>query len=565
MISLLKPYKWAIGILLLLALAGNGLSLVLPKIIGGVIDGLGKPDFSMEQSMLWFGGITFLVFLLGYIQTIIQIRASENVARDLRTQLVAKISRQSFAFIAEQQAEKLLTNLTSDVDAIKQFVSQAIVSMVSSLVVIIGAAILLFGIDWQLGLIVICLTSTIGLTFYLVLGRVKSLYKKGREILDRLNKVINESILAAFLVRVVNSQSLEYNKFLEASEKGRDIGLSILRLFAWLIPIITFTANIAALVILLYGGHLVIIERMSIGDLAAFNSYLAMLIFPIIVIGFMSNVIVQATVSYGRIRKVLEAEDLPDTGTLDIALSSSISLEAVNLSYAGKKVLKDINFEVQPGSKVAVVGPTVAGKTQLLQLLAGMVKPDSGEIRFDGHLISEIKTEAFYRQLAFVSQDSVMFNMSIRENIAFSEAVTDELMNRAIESAELKGLIDSLPNGLDTLVSERGLSLSGGQKQRIMLARALAINPKILLLDDFTARVDQQTERKILENMQRNYPDLTLISVTQKVAAVQHYEQIVLMMQGEVLDKGRHEELMLRSPEYVQIYHTQQSTSDYEL
>ena len=565
MIKLLKPYKWAIVILLLLALVGNGFSLVLPKIIGGVIDGLSKPGFSMEREMLRFGGITFLVFILGYIQTIIQIRASENVARDLRLQLVAKISRQSFAFIAEQQAEKLLTNLTSDVDAIKQFVSQAIVSMVSSLVVIIGAAVLLFGIDWQLGLMVICLTSTIGLTFYLVLGRVKSLYKKGREVLDRLNKVINESILAAFLVRVVNSQALEYDKFLDASVKGRDIGLAILKLFAWLIPIITFTANIAALVILLYGGHLVITDRMSIGDLAAFNSYLAMLIFPIIVIGFMSNVIVQATVSYGRIRKVLEAEDLPDTGTLETQLSGSISLEAVNLSYAGKRVLKDIHFEVQPGTQVAIVGPTVAGKTQLLQLLAGMVKPDSGQIRFDGHPISEIKTEVFYRQLAFVSQDSIMFNMSIKENIAFSEAVTDELLNRAIDTAELSGLIDSLPNGLDTLVSERGLSLSGGQKQRIMLARALAINPKILLLDDFTARVDQQTEHKILENMQRNYPGITLISVTQKVAAVQHYEQIVLMMQGEVLDKGRHEELMQRSPEYVQIYQTQQSTSDYEL
>lgn len=565
MIKLLKPYRIAIGILLVLALAGNALSLVLPKIIGGVIDGIGKASFSMQQSMLYFGGITALIFILGYVQTLIQIHASENVARDLRTQLVAKISRQSFAFIEAQQSEKLLTNLTSDVDAIKQFVSQAIVSMVSSLVVIIGAAILLFGIDWQLGLIVICLTSTIGLTFYLVLGRVKSLYKSGREVLDRLNKVINESILAAFLVRVVNSQALEYDKFMDASVKGKNIGLSILRLFAWLIPVITFTANIAALVILLYGGHLVISDRMSIGDLAAFNSYLAMLIFPIIVIGFMSNVIVQATVSYGRIKKVLEAEDLPETGTLDMELTGAIQLQEVNLSYSGKKVLKDIRFQVEPGSRVAIVGPTVAGKTQLLQLLAGMVKPDSGQIRFDGQLLGDIKTDSFYKQLAFVSQDSVMFNMSIRENIAFSEEVTPELLEKAIVTAELKGLINSLPNGIDTLVSERGLSLSGGQKQRIMLARALAINPKILLLDDFTARVDQQTERKILDNMQANYPELTLISVTQKVAAVQHYEQIILMMQGEILDKGKHEELMQRSPEYVQIYQTQQSTSDYEL
>ncbi len=515
--------------------------------------------------MIQFSGITAAVFILGYLQSILQIYASEKVARDLRTRLANKISIQNFLFIEQQNPAKLLTNLTSDVDAIKQFVSQAIVSMISSLVIIIGSTILLFSIDWELGLIVICIVSTIGITFYLVLKRVKMLYKKSREVIDRLNKVINESILGAFLVRVVNSQTLEYDKFLEASVKGKNLGLAILRLFAWLIPIITFTANIAALVILIYGGHLVITTRMSIGDLAAFNSYLAMLIFPIIVIGFMSNVIVQATVSYGRISKVLDAEDLLDSGEIEAELTGAISVEHVNLSYSGKKVLKDISFEIQPGSKVAIVGPTVAGKTQLLQLIAGMIKPDDGMIKFDDFLISEIESNTFYRQLAIVFQDSVLFNISIRDNIGFSEQVTDERLQLAIETAELKGLVASLPNGLDTLVSERGLSLSGGQKQRIMLARALAICPNILLLDDFTARVDQQTEQRILENIQRNYPSITLISVTQKIAAVEDYDQIILMMQGEILDTGKHEELMLRSPEYVQIYNSQQSTSNYEL
>ncbi|TKC09526.1 ABC transporter ATP-binding protein [Pedobacter frigoris] len=565
MLKLLKPYSGLIITLLFLALAGNVLSLLLPKIIGSVIDGLKNPDFSMNNAMVQFSSITALVFIFGYLQSILQIYASEKVARDLRTSLSHKISIQNFSFIEQQNPAKLLTNLTSDVDAIKQFVSQAIVSMISSLVIIIGSTILLFSIDWELGLIVICIVSTIGITFYLVLKRVKMLYKKSREVIDRLNKVINESILGAFLVRVVNSQALEYDKFLEASVKGKNLGLAILRLFAWLIPIITFTANIAALVILIYGGHLVITTRMSIGDLAAFNSYLAMLIFPIIVIGFMSNVIVQATVSYGRISKVLDAEDLLDGGKIEADLTGAISVEQVNLSYAGKKVLKDISFEIQPGSKVAIVGPTVAGKTQLLQLMAGMVKPDDGLIKFNDFLISDIESNTFYRQLAIVFQDSVLFNMSIRDNIAFSEQITEEQLQLAIETAELKGLIDSLPNGVDTLISERGLSLSGGQKQRIMLARALAIRPNILLLDDFTARVDQQTEQRILENIQRNYPSITLISVTQKVAAVENYDKIILMMQGEILDSGKHKELMLRSPEYVQIYNSQQSTSNYEL
>lgn len=565
MLKLLKPYWVIILILLLLALFGNALSLLLPKIIGRVIDGISHQQFSMKNAMLEFSGITILVFLLGYFQSIIQIHASERVARDLRTRLAEKISKQSIAFIELENPSKLLTNLTSDVDAIKSFISQAIVSIVSSVVIIFGATILLFSIDWELGLIVILITSTIGVSFYLVLRKVKAHYKAGREVLDRLNKIINESILGAFLVRVVNSQALEYDKFMESSVKGKELGLSILRLFAWLIPVITFTASMAALVILAYGGHLVITDRMSIGDLAAFNSYLAMLIFPIIVIGFMSNVIVQATVSYGRISKVLDAEDILDSGTVDAELSGRIEVEGLNLSYSGKSVVKDVSFTVSPGSKVAIVGPTVAGKTQLLQLLAGMTRPDSGKILFDGYPVAELKQDSFYRQLAFVFQDSVLFNLSLRENIGFSELVTDKALALAIQSAELEGFVASLPEGLDTLVSERGLSLSGGQKQRLMLARALAINPGILLLDDFTARVDLQTERRILDNIQRNYPSITLISVTQKIAAIEDYDQVILMMQGEILDKGTHAELKAKSPEYVQIYNSQLSTSNYEL
>ena len=161
--------------------------------------------------------------------------------------------------------------------------------------------------------------------------------------------------------------------------------------------------------------------------------------------------------------------------------------------------------------------------------------------------------------------DSVIFNLSLRENIGFSETVTDESLQKAIETAELSNYIDALPDKLETMVSERGSSLSGGQKQRIMLARALTLNPRILLLDDFTARVDQKTEDKILSNIQKNYPDLTLISITQKIEPVKDFDQILLLMSGEILASGQHKELMKPSPEYIQIYKSQQSTEQYEL
>jgi len=551
-------------LLILFALLSNGLNLFLPKLIGNGIDDYSKGNFSFKTIITEFAILTIVIFIFTYLQSIVQTYASERVARDLRKRLSDKISRQSFAFIEQTNPAKLLTNLTSDIDSIKLFVSQAIVSIVSSLFIIIGASVLLLAINWKLGLTIIAIIPIIGGAFYLVLRKVKVLFKKSREVIDLLNKVINESILGSALIRVINSQQLEYEKFFEASSQARNIGLAILRLFAWLIPIIVFTANMAGLTILVLGGHYVISGSMSLGDFAAFNSYLALLIFPILVIGFMSNVIAQATASFGRINQVLETEELPDRGSIDSLLSGQITVENISVNYGQKPALKDISFSIRSGAKIAVIGPTAAGKTQLLYLLTGLIKPGSGSILFDGHPIESYNSETFHSQVGFVFQDSIMFNMSIRENIAFSDLVTDESLAKAIATAELKDFIDTLPDGLNTKVSERGLSLSGGQKQRIMLARALAIDPKILLLDDFTARVDNQTEVNILKNIAQYYPELTLISVTQKIAAIAHYEQIILLMQGEKLASGTHQELMENSPEYVQIFNSQQSTSNYD-
>jgi ATP-binding cassette subfamily B protein len=249
---------------------------------------------------------------------------------------------------------------------------------------------------------------------------------------------------------------------------------------------------------------------MSLGQFAAFNSYLSMLIFPILIIGFMSNIIAQATASYTRISMILTAPDMEDSGTITDAIKGDITLKNITINYGQKPALKDVSMDIKAGSKIAIIGPTAAGKTQLLYLLTGLIPADSGDVEYDGKPISSYNSEVFHSQVGFVFQDSIIFNMSIRENIAFSDTVTDESLQKAIDTAELKDFIDSLPEGLNTIVSERGSSLSGGQKQRIMLARALAVNPKVLLLDDFTARVDANTEKKILANVQVNYPEHNL-------------------------------------------------------
>jgi len=562
--SLLKPYISLVIFLVIFALFSNSINLLLPKIIANGIDAFTHKQFAYKPLITEFTVAVAAIFIFTYLQSIIQTYASEKVARDLRSRLSDKISKQSYAFVEAVNPNKLLTNLTADVDSIKMFVSQAIVSIVSSLFTIIGASILLLTINWRLALCVIAIIPVIGGTFFYVLKKVRVLFKESRAVIDWLNKVINESILGSALIRVINSQQLEYDKFLMANTRAKDFGLKILSLFAGLIPIITFTANMASLSILALGGHYVITGTMSLGNFAAFNSYLSLLIFPILVIGFMSNIIAQATASYERIGAVIDSVDSQGTGTVKETLRGDIELKNVSVIYGQKPALKDISFAVNAGQKIAVIGPTAAGKTQLLYLLTGLIPATSGDVEFDGINISQYNDESFHSQVGFVFQDSIIFNMSIRENIAFSDTVTDESLEKAIDTAELRGFIESLPDKLSTIVSERGSSLSGGQKQRIMLARALAVNPKVLLLDDFTARVDGNTEKKILANVQKNYPGLTLISVTQKIGAVEHYDKIIVLMQGEIVAVGKHDELMHSSPEYVQIFNSQQSTSNYE-
>ena len=562
--GVLKPYKFMIAGLILFALLSNAVNLVIPKIISHSIDDFAKGSFSLQKVILEFLVASLVIFIFTFLQGILQTYASERVARDLRTKLTDKISRQSYAFIQQSNPSKLLTNLTSDVDSVKMFVSMAVVSLASSVFIIIGASALLLSINWKLALNVLVIIPVIIGAFGLVFSRLSVLFKKSREVVDRLNKIINESIIGAALVRVLNAQITEYNKFMDANTNARNLSLSILKLFATLIPIVVFVGNMASLAILFLGGHFVITGAMSLGDFAAFSSYLVILIFPIMVIGFISNFIAQASVAYGRISEVLNATETRDTGTIESPLKGKIELKNINVNFGEKPVLKDVSLTINSGTRTAIIGPTAAGKTQLLYLLTGLLKPNSGQILFDDIDLNDYNKENFQHQIGFVFQDSVIFSMSLRENIAFNELVTEELMTRAIETAELHDFIDTLPNGLETIVSERGTSLSGGQKQRIMLARALALNPKILLLDDFTARVDGQTEQKILENVEKNYPGITLLSITQKIASVQNYGQIILLEEGEVLASGTHRELMESSPEYVQIFNSQRSTNLYE-
>ncbi len=548
-----------------MALLSNGLNLVIPKIIQKGIDDYTANAFNLGQILIWFALAAIFIFIFSYLQTIFQAFISEKVARDLRYKLSYKISQQNYTYIREHTSSRLLTNITSDADAVKTFVSQAIVSFISSGVLIIGAAILLLNINLRLGLIVLLMVPIIIIAFFFVFKRVRSLFRKSQEVIDWLNKVINENILGAGLIRVLNAGFVEADKFHNPNAEARDLGLSIVRLFSMLVPVITLTASLAQLAVLGIGGRFIINETMTIGEFAAFNSYIAILIFPILIIGFTSTIIARASASHQRIQHILDEKDLTDEGTLTNRISGKLEVRNVNLSYGDQRILKNISFSVEAGNRTAIIGPTAAGKTQLLNVIMGLLKPTSGEVLFDDIPNTTYRQDDLLKQIGIVFQDSIIFNLSLRENIAFNKDATDDEVALAIETAELKDFIDHLPDKLETTVSERGSSLSGGQKQRIMLARALAVNPSLLLLDDFTARVDAITEHRISENLKQNFQGTTLISVTQKIDPIKDFDRIILLMEGEIVSSGTHEQLLSTCPEYAQIYHSQKSTTDIEV
>jgi len=563
--GLLTQYKSLIITVLLLSVVASGLTLLIPTLVADAIDTFQAGELLLNDFAWQFGLLALAILVFAYGQSIAETFASERVARQIRTQLVEKIAQQDVGFVQANNPSKLLTNITSDIDSVKVFVAQVVATLVSSLVLIVGATVILFVINPRLAAAVLLVVPIIGIAFWLIFRLLGPLFTASREIIDTLNGTIRETIVGAALIRTLNAVAPEQAKFTVANVRSKDIGMNILNLFSILVPLITLVASVATLIVVVLGGYYVIEGTMTLGSFVAFTSYIGILIFPIITIGFVSTIIAQAGASYERIYAVLSAPDVEAVGTVTQELSGAISARGISLSFDGKPALTDVALTIKAGSKTAIIGPTGAGKTQLLNILTGLTQPDNGTVTYDDVPLRDLAPNSFFSQIAIVFQDSIIFNTTVRENIVFKSEVSEAALQLAIDTAELDEFVDRLPAELDTVVSERGSTLSGGQKQRLMLARALVLSPTILFLDDFTARVDTKTEQSILANIARNYPDLTLVSITQKITPIESYDQILLLMQGELIATGTHDELLATSPEYMQIYNSQRSTSAYEL
>lgn len=562
LIEFLKNYKLLVISVVGLSLVINLLGLALPKINSWAIDSLQTQSYDRDKFLIVFGGVATLILVLGVIQTFLSSVTAEKIAAELRRRIVEKISNQSFSYLNSVSTSKLLTNLTADTDAVKQFINQGLVIAFAAAIQLVGSAIILLTINWKLAIPVLLTIPILLFSFGIIFKSIEEYFIKAQEVIDKLNRVINESIVGSALIRVLNAKRFEKDKFVVVNGEARFVGTKIVTGFAALIPVISIVVNASYLAVLGFGGAQVMDGALSAGDYAAFFSYIFIFITPIILLGFLSSTIGRAMTTYARLMEVIESEEPEKNGTVKKDIVGDIKFKNVTYDIESKRILENINFEIKSKSKVGIIGPTAAGKTQIFYILTGLIDPTEGDVFIDDVDINDFETNNLYSQIGMVFQDSIIFNTTLRENIAFRSELSEEQIWKAIETAELKDFVNTLPNKLETVISERGSTLSGGQKQRLTLARALALNPKILLLDDFTARVDIKTEKKIFENVKKNYPNITIVAITQKIDSIKDFDDVILIMEGELIARGKHEQLLKSSLEYKQIYDSQQQTEE---
>ncbi len=557
----LKPFAGFIILITLFGISANGLSLLPPKLAGNLIDKLNSNELSnIDNALLLLILLSLIIFVINILQIVISAFVSELVAQKLRKNILKKISEQNITFVNEVTPSKLLTIMTSDVDSVKVFISQGLPVLISSIILAVGATIALFLTNAKLALLVLIPLPLIIFTFMVIFSMLIKLFKKSQEIIDRLNFKISETIFGAILIRVLNSQNTETSKFSKIAIESKMITTKILKLFSLLLPTINIIFNLMLVSIVYFGGLEVIEKNLSIGEFQAFYQYSALLITPIFVLGFVSSIISRSISSYNRIAEVLESNILNSNISTKKTVKINGNIKFTNVYYEQdeKILINNFNFEIKSKTKVAIVGPTAAGKTLLINLMLGFYKPTSGKIFYEGIELSEINISSIYQDVSVVFQENIIFNSTIRENITLGDKFSDEEILHSVKLSALDDLIEN-SNDLDKLVAEKGTTLSGGQKQRLMLARAIIRKPKVLILDDFTSRVDIVTEQKIYKNIFENFDGITLISVTQKIEPIKNFDQIFLIMEGELIGVGRHEYLLENCFEYKQIYESQKS------
>jgi ATP-binding cassette subfamily B protein len=544
----------------------NALTLAIPQFIRWIVDrGIGGKDTRLLlESVIALLVLTLAKGALTFWQGRWTEQASQSVAYDLRNALHRKFAELSFSFHDRTRTGQLLSRTMQDVERVRFVTGRAFLRLVDSTVLMLGSAAILIWMNPRLALLALAMLPFLGHRALYLGRRLRPISLAVQQQLAVLTTRLEQNLRGARVVKVFAQEDAEVARFDQENQRWFDLSVRSSRLAAINTPLMDFIANISTVIIIWYGGRLVVQGQLTLGQLVAFTTYLAQLASPVRRLGQIVPALAVASVAAARVFEILDTQsdvrDAADAIPLP-PIRGNVRFEHVSFAYAGRlPVLDDISFEAQPGQVIALIGRTGSGKSSVINLIPRFYDVTAGRVTIDGRDIRALTLSSLRDQIGIVLQETMLFATTIRENIAFGrpEASMDAIAEAA-RAAQAHDFIAALPSGYETLVGERGITLSGGQRQRIAIARALLKDPRILILDDATASVDTATEQLIQQALERLMRGRTSFIIAQRLATLRMADVVLVLEHGRIAARGTHDQLLCTSALYAEIYQQQLS------
>jgi ATP-binding cassette subfamily B protein len=561
LLGFLEPYRWSLAVSVLLAVASQAAAVAMAFLTGS---GLDHAVSSADRRAIWIYagailGIGAVRSLLMMGRRLISGRQALGVEFDMRNGLYAKLLRLSFGFYDRHQTGQLMSRATVDLQAVRFFLGYGLIFFFQHVMSIVGVTIVMFVLDWRLALAATAITPLIVLVAYRYSRVSHPVLRDVQQKMADVATVAEESIVGVHVVKAFAQEQAEGTKFAGRSEAVFERSVDANRQRALYVPLLSFLPLVAQAIVLLAGGRMVVSGSLGLGSFITFNVLVAMLIMPLRMLGMWIGQAQRATASGERIFEVIdEPEEVSDRpGAVDLPEGDgAVRIEGISFGYDERRpVLQSVDLELEPGRTVALIGHTGSGKTTFASLVPRFYDVSSGRITIDGLDVRDARLTSLRREIGIVAQDPFLFSASVRENIAFGRPdASDAEVEEAARLAQASEFIEELPEGYETVIGERGITLSGGQRQRIAIARALLVDPRILILDDATASVDATTEAKIRLGLREAMKGRTTIIIAHRLSTLALADELVVLDRGRVAARGTHDELLERSPVYREIY-----------